>query len=159
MPRRLSPLILEVKKESLDRRQAADNVIRGAEREVGVTILAFLKTDHKAKVKAACLHAVASVIIVAFPARVAKRSPELLRSTQNNRRRVSFFENYNRREQSEITPSKEKKKHTLEHLLILLVLQLLGLVTWYTFGGFVHILLVLAEAVLVIRLIQGRRIV
>jgi hypothetical protein len=43
--------------------------------------------------------------------------------------------------------------------VILLVLWLLGLVTSYTFGGFVHILLVLAVVVLVIRLLQGRRIV
>jgi hypothetical protein len=43
--------------------------------------------------------------------------------------------------------------------VILLVLWLLGLVTSYTLGGFVHILLVLAVVVLVIRLIQGRRVV
>jgi hypothetical protein len=40
--------------------------------------------------------------------------------------------------------------------VILLVLWLLGLVTSYTMGGFIHILLVLAVVVLVIRLIQGR---
>jgi hypothetical protein len=43
--------------------------------------------------------------------------------------------------------------------VILLVLWLLGLVTSYTFGGFVHILLVLAVVVLVFQLIQGRRVV
>jgi hypothetical protein len=43
--------------------------------------------------------------------------------------------------------------------VILLVLWLLGLVTSYTMGGFVHILLVLAVVVLVIRLVQGRRVV
>ena len=42
--------------------------------------------------------------------------------------------------------------------VILLVLWLLGLVTSYTLGGFIHILLVLAVVVLVINLIQGRRI-
>jgi hypothetical protein len=42
--------------------------------------------------------------------------------------------------------------------VILLILWLLGLVTSYTFGGFVHILLVLAVVVLVIRLLQGRRV-
>jgi hypothetical protein len=42
--------------------------------------------------------------------------------------------------------------------VILLVLWLLGLVTSYTMGGFVHILLVLALVVLVIRLVQGRRV-
>ena len=41
--------------------------------------------------------------------------------------------------------------------VILLVMWLLGLVTSYTFGGFVHILLVLALVVLVIQLLQGRR--
>lgn len=43
--------------------------------------------------------------------------------------------------------------------VILLVLWLLGLVTSYTMGGFIHILLVLAIVVLVIRLIQGRSVV
>jgi hypothetical protein len=43
--------------------------------------------------------------------------------------------------------------------VILLVLWLLGLVTSYTVGGFVHILLVLAVVVLVIQLLQGRRVV
>ena len=42
--------------------------------------------------------------------------------------------------------------------VILLVLWLLGLVTSYTFGGFVHLLLVLALVVLAIRLFQARRI-
>ena len=41
--------------------------------------------------------------------------------------------------------------------VILLVLWLLGLVTSYTLGGFVHILLVLAVVVLVINLVQGRK--
>lgn len=41
--------------------------------------------------------------------------------------------------------------------VVLLVLWLLGLVSSYTLGGFIHILLVLAVVVLLIRLIQGRR--
>jgi hypothetical protein len=41
--------------------------------------------------------------------------------------------------------------------VILLVLWLLGLVTSYTLGGFIHILLVIAVVVIVIRLLQGRR--
>ena len=41
-------------------------------------------------------------------------------------------------------------------LVILLVLWLLGMVTSYTLGGFVHILLVVAIAVVLIRVIQGR---
>jgi hypothetical protein len=42
--------------------------------------------------------------------------------------------------------------------LILIVLWVLGLVSSYTLGGFVHILLVLAIVVILIRVIQGRRI-
>jgi len=42
--------------------------------------------------------------------------------------------------------------------VILLVLWALGLVTSYTFGGFIHILLIVALAVLVVRIIQGRRV-
>lgn len=41
--------------------------------------------------------------------------------------------------------------------VILLVLWLLGLVTGYTIGGFIHILLVIAIVVVLIRLISGRR--
>jgi len=41
--------------------------------------------------------------------------------------------------------------------VVLLVLWLLGLVTSYTLGGFIHILLVLALVIFVINLIQGRR--
>jgi asparagine N-glycosylation enzyme membrane subunit Stt3 len=42
-------------------------------------------------------------------------------------------------------------------LAILLILWLLGMVTSYTLGGFIHILLVLAIVVVIIRVIQGRR--
>lgn len=41
--------------------------------------------------------------------------------------------------------------------VILLVLWLLGLVSSYTLGGFIHILLVLAIVVLLINIISGRR--
>ena len=41
--------------------------------------------------------------------------------------------------------------------IILLIMWLLGLVTSYTLGGFIHILLVLAIVVVLIRVIQGRR--
>jgi len=40
--------------------------------------------------------------------------------------------------------------------VILLVLWLLGMVSSYTLGGFIHILLVLAVIVVLIRIIQGR---
>jgi Family of unknown function (DUF5670) len=43
--------------------------------------------------------------------------------------------------------------------VILLVLWLLGIVTSYTMGGFIHILLVIAIVVVLIRVIQGRRVV
>jgi hypothetical protein len=42
--------------------------------------------------------------------------------------------------------------------VILLVLWLLGLVTSYTLGGFIHILLVVALAVALIQIISGRRV-
>jgi hypothetical protein len=42
-------------------------------------------------------------------------------------------------------------------LVILLVLWLLGMVSSYTLGGYIHILLILAIAVVLIRVIQGRR--
>lgn len=42
---------------------------------------------------------------------------------------------------------------------ILLILWLLGLVTSYTLGGFVHLLLVIAVIVLLIRLIQGKKLI
>ena len=41
-------------------------------------------------------------------------------------------------------------------LIILVVLWLLGMVSSYTMGGFIHILLVLAIVVMLIRVIQGR---
>ena len=43
--------------------------------------------------------------------------------------------------------------------VVLLVLWALGMVTSYTLGGFIHILLVIAVATVLIRVIQGRRIV
>lgn len=43
--------------------------------------------------------------------------------------------------------------------VILLVLWLLGLVTSYTMGGFIHVLLVIAIAVALIQIISGRRAV
>jgi hypothetical protein len=42
-------------------------------------------------------------------------------------------------------------------LIVLFVLWLLGVVTSYTLGGFIHILLLVALAIFVINLIQGRR--
>ncbi len=41
--------------------------------------------------------------------------------------------------------------------VILLILWLLGLVTSYTLGGFIHVLLVIAVIVVILNLIQGRK--
>jgi len=41
--------------------------------------------------------------------------------------------------------------------LILIILWILGLVSAYTLGGFIHILLVIAVVVILLRVIQGRR--
>ena len=43
-------------------------------------------------------------------------------------------------------------------IVILVVLWLLGMVTSYTMGGLIHILLVIAIVVILLRVIQGRRL-
>jgi len=43
--------------------------------------------------------------------------------------------------------------------VVLLVLWILGLATSYTLGGFIHILLVLAIVTILIRVIQGRKVI
>jgi hypothetical protein len=43
--------------------------------------------------------------------------------------------------------------------VVLMVLWLLGLVSSYTMGGFIHILLVVAIIVVLVSIIQGRRVV
>jgi len=42
--------------------------------------------------------------------------------------------------------------------IVLIVLWLLGMVTSYTMGGLIHILLVVAIIVVLVRIIQGRRV-
>lgn len=42
--------------------------------------------------------------------------------------------------------------------VILLVMWVLGLVSSYTMGGFIHVLLIIAIAVILMRVIQGRRV-
>lgn len=44
-------------------------------------------------------------------------------------------------------------------IIILLILWFLGFITSYTLGGLIHILLVVAIAMVIINLIQGRRVV
>ena len=41
--------------------------------------------------------------------------------------------------------------------VVLIILWLLGLVSSYTMGGFIHILLVIAVVVILVRVLQGRR--
>ncbi len=43
--------------------------------------------------------------------------------------------------------------------VVLIILWLLGLVSSYTMGGFIHILLVIAVIVIVLRVIQGRKVI
>jgi hypothetical protein len=43
--------------------------------------------------------------------------------------------------------------------VIALILWMLGMITAYTMGGLIHILLVIAIVVLLLRIIQGRRVV
>jgi hypothetical protein len=50
------------------------------------------------------------------------------------------------------------ERHMLSTIaLILIVLWLLGMVSSYTMGGFIHILLVVAIVMFLVRVIQGRR--
>ncbi|MGD0816176.1 MAG: lmo0937 family membrane protein [Verrucomicrobiota bacterium] len=42
--------------------------------------------------------------------------------------------------------------------IVLIILWLLGMISSYTLGGFVHVLLVVAVIMIIVRLIQGRRI-
>jgi len=42
--------------------------------------------------------------------------------------------------------------------IVLIVLWALGLVSAYTMGGFIHVLLVLAIVIVLVRVIQGRRV-
>jgi uncharacterized membrane protein YtjA (UPF0391 family) len=42
--------------------------------------------------------------------------------------------------------------------IVLIILWLLGFVTSYTMGGFIHILLVIAVVMFLVRLVQGRRV-
>ena len=43
--------------------------------------------------------------------------------------------------------------------VVLLILWALGMVTSYTLGGYIHLLLVIALVVVVIRIIQGRKVI
>ena len=45
----------------------------------------------------------------------------------------------------------------MDNLCLIMILWLLGMVSSYTLGGFIHVLLVIAVVVILIRVIQGRR--
>jgi hypothetical protein len=78
------------------------------------------------------------------------------------RRLLKFFNPISATEPPRAKKGKGKAQPKGIHMLwtifvILLVLWLLGLVSSYTLGGFIHILLVIAIVILIINLIQGRR--
>jgi hypothetical protein len=61
---------------------------------------------------------------------------------------------------STIKQNKLKEKYMLYTIaVVLIVLWLLGMVTSYTIGGFIHILLVIAIIMILVNLISGRRAV
>ena len=64
----------------------------------------------------------------------------------------------------QVRKSANRRRRKEHHMLwtiavVLTVLWLLGLVSSYTMGGFTHILLVIAVVVVLLRIIQGRRVV
>jgi Family of unknown function (DUF5670) len=63
---------------------------------------------------------------------------------------------FNRRQVDGLLLGETQMLETLA--IILVILWLLGLVSAYTLGGFIHILLVIALIVIVIRVIQGRSV-
>ena len=53
--------------------------------------------------------------------------------------------------------ARKEMRHAVTIAVILIVLWLLGLVTSYTMGGVIHVLLVIAVVIILIQVIQGRR--
>ena len=53
---------------------------------------------------------------------------------------------------------KERSNMLWTIFVVLLVLWLLGIITSYTLGGFIHVLLLVAIAAVLIRVIQGRKV-
>jgi len=74
---------------------------------------------------------------------------------------VAFgFKTRPRRQKAAGIPSTERGTTMLGTIaIILVVLWLLGMVTAYTMGGFIHVLLVIAIVVVLLRVIQGRKVV
>ncbi|MFA5214470.1 lmo0937 family membrane protein [Sulfuricurvum sp.] len=57
------------------------------------------------------------------------------------------------------TPFRQRRNDMIETIaLVLIILWILGFVTSYTMGGFIHILLVIAIVMILVRFIQGRRL-
>jgi len=58
------------------------------------------------------------------------------------------------------SPGYDKRRSDMLEIIavVLVVLWLLGFVTSYTMGGFIHVLLVIAVVVILVRVIQGRRL-
>jgi hypothetical protein len=58
-----------------------------------------------------------------------------------------------------VSPAHKTRSSSLLYTIacILIVLWLFGLVTSYTMGGFIHVLLVIAVVVVLLRIIQGRK--
>jgi asparagine N-glycosylation enzyme membrane subunit Stt3 len=77
-----------------------------------------------------------------------------------NLRASLYFLAQVRQDQSDAR-TRENKEEIMDLLwtlaVILLILWILGLVTSYTLGGFIHLLLVLAIIVILLRVIQGRK--
>lgn len=63
-----------------------------------------------------------------------------------------------RRTTRQTTDSKGAAQMLETLALVLIILWVLGFVSAYTMGGFIHILLVLAVIVILVRVIQGRRV-
>ena len=64
-----------------------------------------------------------------------------------------------RKSGADLRQIERKEDHMLWTIaVVLIVLWLLGLVSSYTMGGFIHVLLVIAIVVVLIRIIQGRKI-
>lgn len=71
---------------------------------------------------------------------------------------VSGSPRWKRREPATGQPDNERDHFMLYTIaVVLLVMWLLGLVTSYTLGGFIHILLVVAVVMVLVNLISGRR--
>lgn len=66
----------------------------------------------------------------------------------------------NRRHRRSLPESRRSRRTAMLYTIaiVLVVLWLLGLITSYTMGGFLHILLVVAVIMIVVQLIQGRRV-